>query len=155
MKKILISLVVLLALVGCSSKPSTDLIKTVCTNDSPYLAYESGQQNYTSKGDKVLSMDVKAVLELGDAETLAVVMDTVDEIMADYEGIEGLSVSVEKRSETSLYDIIEVDFEKADLTELAQMNIVDVEVDAAVKYVSLKKTIATIEAEGFSCATVK
>lgn len=155
MKKLLFSLVILLVVVGCSTNTSPDLIKTVCTNDSPYLAYESGQQTYTSNGDKVLSMDVKAVLELGDAETLAVVMDAVDEMMADYEAVEGLNVSVEKRSETSLYDIIEVDFEAADLIELAEMNIVDVNVDAAVKFVSLKKTITSVEAEGFTCVAVK
>lgn len=154
MKKLSIILVVLLVLVGCSNKTSNELVKTVCTNDSPYLSYESGQQSYTSKGDKILTMEVKAVLELGDVETVALVMGAVDEVMAEYEAIEGISVAVEKRTETSLYDIIKVDFEVADLSELMELSIVDLDIDTVGKHVSLKKTIANIEAGGFTCSTV-
>lgn len=151
MKKIISVLFVALALVGCGSKPQEEVV-TVCTNDQPYAVYQSGEQKYTSKGDKVIKLEIKGVLDAGDKETLDTIMDSIDETLADVNELTGVKASAERIDDTKIYDIAEFDLEKADLQELSSLGMIQVDTEEKVFFVSLKQSIANIEALGFSCS---
>lgn len=151
MKKLMLSLVTVLLLSACSSKGIDEITRTVCTNDFPYLVYESGQQIYTSRGDKVLTMEIRAVLELEDAETMAAVMESVEATLPVFNENKGMHASVEKINDTSLYDILIIDFEEADMSKVADMNILEEDSGKKITQVSLKQSIENIEEDGFVC----
>lgn len=96
-------------------------------------------------------MEIRAVLELEDAETMAAVMESVEATLPVFNENKGMHASVEKINDTSLYDILIIDFEEADMSKVADMNILEEDSGKKITQVSLKQSIENIEEDGFVC----
>ncbi|QIK68773.1 YehR family protein [Erysipelothrix sp. HDW6C] len=150
MKKLIVTLFAVLVLVGCGSKEQKEVV-TVCSSNEPYAVYESGEQTYTSKGDVITKLNIKAVLDAGDKETLDTIMGSVDKNLEEMNKMTGVKLSVERIDDTKIYDIAEFDLEIADLQELSSTGMIQLDGDEKVAFVSLKQSIANIESMGFTC----
>lgn len=154
MKKTIVALIVLFALVGCKSSDKDETV-TVCKNDSPYAMYESGEQTFVSKGDRVNVIKVKAVLDLEDKEALDEVEANFDALVADMVASDGVKFSMERIDDTRMYDMSEIQLSVADIEELTELGLLQTEETGKIQIVSLKKSIAQIENMGFTCETSK
>ena len=96
-------------------------------------------------------MEIRAVLELEDAETMAAVMESVEATLPVFNENKGMHASVEKINDTSLYDILIIYFEEADMSKVADMNILEADSGKKITQVSLKQSIENIEEDGFVC----
>ncbi|QIK68775.1 DUF1307 domain-containing protein [Erysipelothrix sp. HDW6C] len=183
MKKLLMALLAVLLLVGCSSKEKDEPKKeevankekenvtkkeepkekevepeklediTVCTKDSPYLVYESGEQTFVSEGDVVTMIRIKAILDTGDKATLDAIMEQADVELEKASALKGVTASIERIDDTKIYDIAEMDLEIADLQELSKAGLLQLDTDQKVAYISLTQSIANIKTMGFTCKT--
>lgn len=149
MRKIFAALLIGIVITGCSTDKKE--VVTVCTNDSGYSLYESGTQTYTSVGDVVTKMSVKGLVEIGDAELTETIMSEAEEEFKEYNAIPGVYASLEKASETSIYDMLDFDFEVGDINELVSEGLLPLDSSEIVTYISLKQSISNIEAQGFTC----
>lgn len=150
MKKISMMLVMLLMLVGCgtSQKEKT----TVCLNDTAYLAYDSSEQIFESKGDVVRHMRTKSVLSMeknfgvNADEFIEIAQPGFDEINK----LEGVHVSIEKIDDSTIYDKMEIDFDTADFKQLAKLGLVQLDENDAT-FISLLRSVSMLEEAGFTC----
>lgn len=138
MKKLLAVLVPVLLLTGCGSSETT----TTCT-------FKEGTNvttaTFTSKGDKV-SKQVEETVMVLDAETKAYASTVVSLLKAELKDIKGVTFA-DKTTDDSLTLTITVDYTKADFDELAKKDLVENGVD----YISLEKTVASFEKDGYTC----
>lgn len=154
MKKISIVLLGVLFLVGCGKTSEKKETVTICTTDQPYAMYESGEQTLISKGDRVNKIKVKALMDLEDKDVLDELEDGFDDLVKDLVNSDGVKFSIERVDDTKVYDMSEIDLTLADMEELGELGLLQMDSEAAkVGLVSLKKSITFIENLGFVCET--
>lgn len=156
MKKIVVLIVTLVALTGCGTNSSSKDRTTVCKNDQPYLMYESGDQTLISKGDRVQAIKTKAILDVKDKDTADEIEENFEELISNLVSSEGVKFSMERIDDTRIYDMSEIDLKLADMEELSDLGLIQMDDEAQkIGYVSLKKSISFLEEMGFVCDSVK
>ena len=144
MKKLLAIVLLLGSLVGCSEEKVEE--KTiVCTYSQSGLVTENA---IVYEGDKVVKQTLTNQI---DYEMFGLTKEqteySTEEYAALYDvnGVE-YTYSIEG---TILTETIVIDYKKADLNELSNASLIQMEEDA--KYVSFEKTIESLENSGFIC----
>lgn len=156
MKKIMLMFASLLMLAGCGNNTSNNEVETVCKNDQPYSGYESGEQTLISKGDRVQVIKVKAIYDFQDKDALDEMEENFEETVVNLMDLEGVKFSMERIDDTRAYDMSEIDLKTADLKELNELGMIQLDNESQTTgYISLKKSISLIEELGFVCETVK
>lgn len=145
MNKIKLGLIalVLVGLVGCSSGTKT----TTCSLEKPSINIK---YTYESDSDKIKVMTIdqafdRESIDMSDEELEA----NIDEYK-DFYNVDGVTykATIEK---DKIKEIIKVDMDKADVSELTKVGLADDNEDGKATYLSLKKTIEGLENEGAKC----
>ncbi|CAM3713595.1 DUF1307 domain-containing protein [Erysipelothrix urinaevulpis] len=151
MKKSLFVLVAVLLLTGCGSNKGKETT-TTCKSSGSYLVYESSEQEYVSKGDSVKQLNSKSVLVFNSKEELDATVENAQANLDAINELEGVEASVEIIDETSAYDIMKINLDKADLPRLSELGILQVNTEnSKAMFVSLKQSVELLESEGFTC----
>lgn len=142
-----VALAATLSLSACSAEPSTTVLKLDQAGVESTLTYYA-------EGDKVVRQTTKNVVTyseagLPDKETAKKILD---EGIKKYQGIEGLSDTVEYGDKEAV-ETVEVDYSKADYKELAKAGVVAGDSGQAaedVNEVSLEKSLEQIKKLGYT-----
>ena len=141
MKKLLICLCLMIGLVGCSKSETV----TVCSISSTGLVMEN---TIVAQSDKIVK---QTLVNQIDFEMAAMTKEQVEELVQVYVSlynIEGVEYSYEIEG-SILTETIVIDYSKASLEDLQRVELIQ-NIDD-VEYISLEKTIDSLESTGFIC----
>ena len=149
MKYLTVVLMVLVVLSGCSG--NTTRKTTVCTGNS-----KMDEKILVSEGDKIITetaYDIYTWEQLGLSEKNVNDQETMDQMLASYQALYGISKGLDITYETNQDDktvifTLVLDYSVADLQELKTFGIVN---EMQSDYVSLKATIKNLKADGLTC----
>lgn len=144
MKKIAI-LLTLCLLAGCSGA-NDNTTTTVCSVEIEGLKTTN---TLVANEDKIVSQKIENEMDYSAWELSE---EDVKDAVETYKGlydIDGVSYEYEIK-DNILTEKISVNFEKADFDELKDVNLINTE-NENITYVSLEKTIESLEDYGFSC----
>lgn len=135
--------VLMLALVGCSSKET----------ETSYFSDANGIETtltYYAKGDTVTKQTTKSVmpyslLQVSTEEEARAILEPLSE---EFQGVEGLEQSIEY-TKLTIIETVSVDYTIADLEEISKLQGTEFEGDTKGR-ISLKKSIKLLEGLGYT-----
>ncbi|WP_159633795.1 DUF1307 domain-containing protein [Erysipelothrix anatis] len=150
------------------------LLITGCTSTGKETVYECKgadmlglpakvTQTITTNGDKVKTqkietvLDIKALSEVAGLpveDTSALMLEQVKTVHKELEKIEGLEVSVDAK-DTTLTEINIIDYSKADLNKLQELQLIEGQKDKEAKFISWEATQKVLTSNGFTCSESK
>jgi uncharacterized lipoprotein YehR (DUF1307 family) len=149
MKKIVSSLLILcmtVALVGCGGKEQTVTYQNE-TTDSGLTVTET--MTMEAKGDKIqkITQSFKVDMSGFDASQQTLLVEAYDALAEQYNSVEGASATGSSSDGSYSLDVT-IDTTGDAVSQLAELGIL--EVDGNAKGISLKKTVAGLEASGYT-----
>ncbi|AMC92568.1 hypothetical protein AOC36_00725 [Erysipelothrix larvae] len=122
--------------------------------DKQYSAYTTSKQTLESEGDIVKVILFEGIIDYSSKEQLESAIVQIDAAIESVNSLDGVEVSYEKLSDTSIKDKARYDLESASISTLQQLGLLSSD-DAAkeTKLISLKKSVTALESSGFTCKT--
>lgn len=154
MKKMLIGVVAMMLLAGCSGGKTT---KTVCKSATNEEVTMTSEINAT--GDKVTmtketgKMDFSDTKKYGDA-TDSDIESLAKELKNRYKDLDGVEAKTSVKDKVLDYTVT-FDYEKADLDELEEKELIAFEKDGKIKYIGLQAMIDGFKEQGMTCKEEK
>ncbi len=156
MKKLLLTCLAALCLVGCSSEPKssgedevkTDTQTTVCKGESPELTIET---SFEHDGTKVLKQSNTNTINIEAAGlTSEDIEAAAQSTEANYGAVEGVTYTYSISEEGTFTETTTIDYTIADFTKLGEAGLLTEEA-AAADYISIDATIDSLDGTGITC----
>lgn len=148
MKKLLLSCLAALCLVGCSSTPKeADIKKTVCTMEQEGLDVNTTFEHDGTKILKQVNTNTMVLAEVG--LTKEQMEAAAKEAETNYTGITGVTYTYEFTNDDSTFvETTTIDFTAAPIKDLQAAGIVQA---GEADYIGIKETLESIEGQGIEC----
>lgn len=145
MKKLLLSCLAALSLVGCSSAPK-ELKKTVCNMENSGIIVNTIFEHDGVKVTKQINTNTMTISEAGTTkEMVETAAKTADEA---YGAIGGVTYTYEFKDDDTFVETTTIDFASAKIADLQAVGIVGA---GDAKYIGIKETLELSSQSGFEC----
>ena len=147
MKKVIVLLISVLLLAGCSAKKEVSCVYTEDGFESTIVFVGEEDEVHSSKET------IKILYEFFDSGEEGAKEQLKDQIESSYAGIDGVEVSVNISGDEYLVMTISIDYEKASTDDLVALGILSSD-ESGADFISFEESISENEAYGYAC-TVK
>lgn len=146
MKKLLLSCLVALCLVGCSSSPK-EVKKTVCTSEQTGISINTTFEHDGTKILKQVNTNTMVLAEVG--LTKEQMEAAAKEAQSAYADITGVTYTYEFTNDDSTFvETTTIDFTAASIKDLQAAGIVE---PGEADYIGIKETLDAVAGQGIEC----
>lgn len=146
MKKLLLSCLAALCLVGCSSSPK-EVKKTVCTSEQTGISINTSFEHDGTKILKQVNTNTMVLAEVG--LTKEQMEAAAKEAQSAYADITGVTYTYEFTNDDSTFvETTTIDFTAASIKDLQAAGIVE---PGEADYIGIKETLDAVAGQGIEC----